>query len=264
MVDTGLIYRLVAGGVLDAAVDPDDREAVLKVSVGVLKDVEVARTDTGGVINVAGRPLSELRLHADDITRTVPRVARFVRGGFWRVTRLLHFARETGGLGASVETALRLLPYSSVDPTVFADTLIASYEGSLDCPELDGIRTADEVIAGYRGPAGVDPAWYLAVAADGPTGVLLLAPGEAQDELELAYLGVLPSHRRSGRGTALTRAAVRTAAGRGANRLTTGVDERNVPAIQMYKKEGFVVTGRSVAYLRIAAGKKNGISSDDS
>jgi CMP/dCMP kinase len=77
MVDTGLIYRLVARGVLDAAVDPDDRDAVLKVSVGVLKDVEVARTGTGGVINVAGRPLSELRLHADDITRTVPRVARF-------------------------------------------------------------------------------------------------------------------------------------------------------------------------------------------
>ena len=79
MVDTGLIYRLVAGGVLDAGVDPDDRDAVLGVSVGVLKDVEVARTDTGGVIRVAGRPLSELRLHADDITRTVPRVARYER-----------------------------------------------------------------------------------------------------------------------------------------------------------------------------------------
>jgi CMP/dCMP kinase len=77
MVDTGLIYRLVARGVLDGGVDPDDREAVLKVSIGVLKDAEVARTDTGGVIKVAGRPLSELRLHADDITRTVPRVARF-------------------------------------------------------------------------------------------------------------------------------------------------------------------------------------------
>src|SRR6266571_940787 len=60
MVDTGLIYRLVARGVLDSAVDPDDREAALKVSVGVLKEVEVARTDTGGVIKVAGRPLSEL------------------------------------------------------------------------------------------------------------------------------------------------------------------------------------------------------------
>ena len=79
MVDTGLIYRLVARGVLDGAVDPDDREAVLKVSAGVLKDVAVARTETGGVIRVAGRPLSELRLHADDITRTVPRVARFER-----------------------------------------------------------------------------------------------------------------------------------------------------------------------------------------
>jgi cytidylate kinase len=77
MVDTGLIYRLVARGVLDDGIDPDDREAVLSVSIGVLKDVAVARTDTGGVVTVAGRPLSELRLHADDITRTVPRVARF-------------------------------------------------------------------------------------------------------------------------------------------------------------------------------------------
>ena len=79
MVDTGLIYRLVARGVLDAGVDPDDRDAVLGVSVGVLKDVEVATTNTDGVIKVAGRPLSELRLHTDDITRTVPRVARYER-----------------------------------------------------------------------------------------------------------------------------------------------------------------------------------------
>jgi cytidylate kinase len=60
-------------------VDPEDTDAVLKVSVAVLKDVEVARTSTGGVIGVAGRPLSELRLHADDITRTVPQVARIER-----------------------------------------------------------------------------------------------------------------------------------------------------------------------------------------
>jgi len=79
MVDTGLIYRLVARGVLDAGVDPDDRDAVLGVSVGVLKDVEVATTNTDGAIKVAGRPLSELRLHTDDITRTVPRVARYER-----------------------------------------------------------------------------------------------------------------------------------------------------------------------------------------
>jgi cytidylate kinase len=77
MVDTGLIYRLVARGVLDAGVDADDRDAVLGVAVGVLKDVEVARTETGGVVKVAGRLLSELRLHSDDITRTVPRVARY-------------------------------------------------------------------------------------------------------------------------------------------------------------------------------------------
>lgn len=79
MVDTGLIYRLVARGVLDDGADPDDMDAVVGISARVLKDVEVIRTDTGGVIRVAGRPLSEMRLHADDITRTVPRVARFER-----------------------------------------------------------------------------------------------------------------------------------------------------------------------------------------
>jgi cytidylate kinase len=41
--------------------------------------VEVIRTEIGGIIRVAGRPLSEMRLHVDDITRTVPRVARFER-----------------------------------------------------------------------------------------------------------------------------------------------------------------------------------------
>jgi CMP/dCMP kinase len=79
MVDTGLIYRLVARGVLDNAVDPEDMEAVLKVAVDVLQGVEVARTGTGGVVTVAGQPLPELRLHAEDISRTVPRVARFER-----------------------------------------------------------------------------------------------------------------------------------------------------------------------------------------
>jgi CMP/dCMP kinase len=79
MVDTGLIYRLVARGALDSGTDPDDADGVVKVSAGVLKDVAVARTGTGGVINIAGRPLSDMRLHAEDITRTVPRVARFER-----------------------------------------------------------------------------------------------------------------------------------------------------------------------------------------
>jgi ribosomal protein S18 acetylase RimI-like enzyme len=180
-----------------------------------------------------------------------------VRAGFWRVTRLLHFARETAGRGASADTVVRLLPYADVDPAVFAETLIASYEGSLDCPELDGVRTAEEVIDGYRGPAGPSPAWFLSADDDDPTGVLLLAPGDAADELELAYLGVVPAARGRKLGSALARAAVRIAADRGAARLTTGVDERNHPAIRMYDGEGFALTGRSVAYLRISAGQKN-------
>ncbi|HEY6279495.1 MAG TPA: (d)CMP kinase [Streptosporangiaceae bacterium] len=79
MVDTGLIYRLVARGVLDDGTDPDDLDGVLVVAARVLKEVEVARAGGGGVVRVRARPLSEMRLHSDDITRTVPRVARFER-----------------------------------------------------------------------------------------------------------------------------------------------------------------------------------------
>jgi len=79
MVDTGLIYRLVARGVLDEGTDPDDLDGVLVIAARVLKEVEITRAAGGGVIRVAGRPLSEMRLHTDEITRTVPRVARFER-----------------------------------------------------------------------------------------------------------------------------------------------------------------------------------------
>ncbi len=79
MVDTGLIYRLVARGVLDAGTDPDDVDGVLEVAARVLREVDTSRTGGGGVIRVSGRPLSEMRLHTDEITRTVPRVARFER-----------------------------------------------------------------------------------------------------------------------------------------------------------------------------------------
>ena len=79
MVDTGLIYRLIARGVLDDGTDPDDLDAVLAVAARVLKEVEITRARGGGVIRVAGRPLSEMRLHTDEITTTVPRVARFER-----------------------------------------------------------------------------------------------------------------------------------------------------------------------------------------
>jgi CMP/dCMP kinase len=79
MVDTGLIYRLVARGVLDHGTDPDDLDGVLAVATYVLKEVKISKAGGGGVIRVAGRPLSEMRLHTDEITRTVPLVARYER-----------------------------------------------------------------------------------------------------------------------------------------------------------------------------------------
>jgi len=173
-----------------------------------------------------------------------------VRGGFAAVTRLVQLAAAAGGEKTEIESGVRLTPYAESDRKAFAAALVASYTDTHDCPELDGVRTADEIVAGYRAAAGIDPDWHLAVVDDQPAGVLLLAAGETPDEREVAYLGVVPAARRRGVGLALGAAALRLAADRGAARVTVGVDERNAPAIRLYERLGFAVLSRSAVYLK--------------
>jgi hypothetical protein len=61
---------------------------------------------------------------------------------------------------------------------VFHETLMRTYEGPGDCPELCGLRTADEVVAGYRAQGQFDPGnWWLAGAGGAPVGVGVQADG---------------------------------------------------------------------------------------
>jgi ribosomal protein S18 acetylase RimI-like enzyme len=181
-----------------------------------------------------------------------------LRSGFDRVTTLLHFVRETGGEPSDLP--FRLRPYSDFDPARFTSTLLATYEGTLDGPELDGVRTPEEIVAGYRGTGVAAPDWFLAEADGEPAGVLLLGPGDSPREWELTYLGVLPAFRGRRFGTALARVALRLAADRGAAMLAVGVDERNAPAIRLYETVGFQIAARSAVFLRIG---KNGNESSN-
>src|SRR5436309_500018 len=70
-------------------------------------------------------------------------------------------------------------------PAAFADTLMATYDGTLDCPELNGDRTAAEVLAGHRAAAADPPDWALARSGPDPVGVVLLGPGPRPGVLEL-------------------------------------------------------------------------------
>jgi mycothiol synthase len=173
-------------------------------------------------------------------------LAPLERHGFRRVTDLVSLRGELGAdrprprLGFTPESP----PFS--DP--FRATLLGTHEATLDCPELNGDRTPDELLAGFADPAP-GTTWHLAREGGEPVGVVTLAPGGAGRDLELAYLGVVPGVRGRGLGSELLAFARAEAAGRGAAALTTSVDARNGPALKLYRRNGFVETDRRGVWL---------------
>ncbi len=71
--------------------------------------------------------------------------------------------------------------------------MIQSYEGTADCPEITGARTAEEIIEGHRAQGKYDPGrWWLALAAGQAIGVVLLTEVPEWAAWDLAYIGVVP------------------------------------------------------------------------
>jgi ribosomal protein S18 acetylase RimI-like enzyme len=143
-----------------------------------------------------------------------------------------------------------LRSFADCDPIVFRDTLLATYEGTLDCPELNGLRTPDEVMAGYLADTTDPRRWWLALDADGASvGVLLLADGAGPESWDVAYVGVVPGARGRGVGRALVLHAVAEAKAANRRKLGLAVDARNAPAIRLYTALGFKPCGCREVFL---------------
>ena len=103
-------------------------------------------------------------------------------------------------LGWSEPARLTFEPYRAEHPEEFHATLERTYEGTLDCPEVNGVRSIDEVIRGHRVQGKYDPSrWWLARHDGEPAGVLLLIE-QGEGEYDVAYMGLVPSCRRRGLG----------------------------------------------------------------
>ncbi len=192
-----------------------------------------------GRFRAAGVKQAQTLLPPADRARARP----LERAGFRHVTRLAYLCRPLAGADAPPpfdpdRSPLRFTP--AAEPTAaFADTLMATYDGTLDCPELNGDRTAAEVLAGHRAAAADPPDWSLASAGAEPVGVVLLGPGPRPGVAELSYLGLVRSARGKGLGRELLRFALARAAASAAGWLTLSVDVRNAPALRLYRGHGF-------------------------
>jgi ribosomal protein S18 acetylase RimI-like enzyme len=178
-----------------------------------------------------------------------------LRNGFVHVTDLWFLSHDLLAVPSlAAPGQFTFEPYDLHAPAEFHATLERTYAGSLDCPEVNGVRTIDEVIAGHKAQGAFDPnRWWLARHKGAPVAVLLLAEMPESADWELAYTGVVPEARRRGFGRAVLRHALAEARRGGAGRLTLSVDARNQPAWDLYRWAGFEAFERRSVLLAVWA-----------
>jgi ribosomal protein S18 acetylase RimI-like enzyme len=179
-----------------------------------------------------------------------PDMTGLERHGFRLLTQVTHLRREIDPAGHLPEPGEPALAFARTEADPFAATLLATHDGSRDCPELTGTRAPAELLDGFRPPPHMPPGWrYLVRHGADPVGVVLLDPGTEPAALELAYLGLVPAARGRGWGDRLVRFAVGVAAAEQARALTLSVDVRNAPAGRLYARHGFREYDRRDVYL---------------
>jgi len=179
----------------------------------------------------------------------VAEMAPLERHGFRHTTQLVSLRREVRDetLPQEPEPMLEWSDQGRPMGDEFRRVLLATHEGSLDCPELTGPRTAEEVLAGFDVPTrGGSLSLYR---EDGePVGVVICAES-TKDTVELTYIGVVPAHRRRGVGVRMLIGNLWRACYGGYTDMTLSVDAHNTPAVRLYERHGFVEYDRREVWL---------------
>lgn len=174
-------------------------------------------------------------------------------GGFGMLAELHYLASLEGSFPRSApSTPLEFEPYSSAAHERMARMVEATYEETLDCPQLNGVRDTEDVLAGYRATGVFDPTRWLLVEHQGrDVGCLLLNDHPEQENWELVYMGLVPRARGNGWGRHIARKAQWLTRQAGRPRLVLAVDAANAPAVRMYWLVGFQCWDRKRAFLKI-------------
>jgi ribosomal protein S18 acetylase RimI-like enzyme len=177
--------------------------------------------------------------------------AGLLRAGFTHVTDLWYFRHELDAIPRRSASTITCQTYAECDVEIFHQTLLRTYEETLDCPEVNGVRDITEVIAGHRSQGTHDAKlWWLAWQGGMPVGVVLLTT-LADAGWDLIYLGVVKEARGRGIGRDMTAHALAAARAAKARQLTLSVDVRNQPAWNLYRSAGFEPYDQRVVYLCI-------------
>lgn len=225
-----------------------------EVHVGFGRGVIASKMVATALADLAARGFRIAQALVDE---TSPRRAAhdLARGGLPRITRLLYLGRGTATPWTTAH-AIPRVEWSAGTPSNrddFRTTLRATYQDSLDMPELGNVRSMDEVLETHEGGSRFDPnRWRLGTLPGDPrpSVILLLSDQPGRDAWEVTYLGVTPEGRRRGLGLAALKHGLELARPH-AKRLELAVDERNAPARKLYQKAGFIPFDRRAVHLAI-------------
>lgn len=138
------------------------------------------------------------------------------------------------------ETDLQFETYRESEAARLRDLVERTYVDSADCPAVEGMRSLDDVLDGYRGAGNYDPSnWFFVTRDNEDVGCLLLADHPANQQFELVYMGLVAPARGQGLGATLAEMAKAKTAAAGRNQIFVSVDTQNQPALQAYTRCGF-------------------------
>ncbi len=180
---------------------------------------------------------------------------RMAEVGFPHLADLLYLFAEAAASAPLLQVPPNVAFVSNANQhsAQLAHVVARTYEGTLDCPALDGVRSIDDVLDGYQQQGEyLTDQWYVVRAGGVDAGVLILAGHAAAGSWELVYMGVTPEARGRGLGTCIVRFALDAAASGGAQRVVLAVDAANQPAVDMYQRAGFLEWERRAVYARLA------------
>ncbi|MEQ8850604.1 MAG: GNAT family N-acetyltransferase [Phycisphaerales bacterium] len=187
-------------------------------------------------------------------------IASFEQAGFTRVGDLAYLRAPMGALAriddpGPLPEGVTLEPVGDLDDparrAVLIRALDRSYEDTLDCPALCGMRPTEDVVDSHAATGVFDPRrWWIVMLGGEPEGCCLMSHCPAHRSVELVYVGLSPKIRGRRVGSNVMRRALRDVRQIKADEVTCAVDRSNAPALRLYESLGFEeFTGR-VAFVK--------------
>lgn len=186
--------------------------------------------------------------------RSDPTLPLLERHGFQVLADLVYlsWAPENGSPTEQTNADVSFQPFELSQRARLIDVVEQTYEATLDCPLLDGVRPMNEVLDGYHATGQFDPSnWFIVRQGNCDVGVLLLTAHPEIRHCELVYMGVVPAARGTGLGRRIVRHAQQVTLERKFAQLVLAVDAVNEPATRIYREAGFLPWDKRTVLVRI-------------